>query len=750
MSNARRISSPSLALVASFVLVAALSLSGYSPPPPAGRDSGADEFSAERAGDMLARILDGGRPHPTGSAENAAVRDRVVAEFERIGYRAEVRRRFVCNRWDTCATVDNVLAHLPGTGTEPGVLLASHYDSVSAGPGAADAGAGAAAILEVARALRSAPALPRSVWFLVGDGEEAGLLGAEAFVREPEFSAISTVVNLEARGTSGPSQLFETQAGNSAIVSLARKALMRPVGSSLAYEIYKHMPNDTDFTVLRREGLAGVNFAFTGGAARYHTPLDDLDHLDRGSLQHHGDNALAMVRALAAADAEPLAEQDSIFFDVFGTKLVGWPVAWNSALLALGLIGWIALALRSVREETLRAMRLLTACLVMLLVPVAAMLVAVGLQAALAGTDAASSPWTAQGEILASAFLLLAVAACASLARPAQRWAGEAALALAVLLPFALVAIATVALLPGASFMALLPLIAGVLCGHVLLARPAYWGGAAAILTALLWFPLAFLTYEAVGYDGLPGVTLLMAFAALPLLPALAGLGRGASLLAGASLAGVAALTVVALLRPAFTGDVPRGLNLVYTADRDNGRLFADTRADDMPQDLMLTGSFESTAIESLPWSDRRHLPGRAGPALPQPELEVLQDVPSTNGRRVRLHLRSLRNARVLHLVLPGTAQANEISVQEIPLAPREPGGDSQWQPIRVVAPPADGVLIDLELRSGEPIMLYAADQSDGLPDALVDVAHARDIDAVPIHSGDRTIAWREIRLPAR
>src|SRR5690606_24624220 len=98
--------------------------------------------------------------------------------------------RFVCNRWDTCATVENILALLPGTGTEPGVLLASHYDSVAAGPGAGDAGAGVAAILEVARALRTQPALPRSVWFLIGDGEELGLLSAEAFVREPELGAI--------------------------------------------------------------------------------------------------------------------------------------------------------------------------------------------------------------------------------------------------------------------------------------------------------------------------------------------------------------------------------------------------------------------------------------------------------------------------------------------------------------------------------------------------------------------------------
>ena len=45
--------------------------------------------------------------------------------------------------------------------------------------------------------------------------------------------------------------------------------------------------------------MAGVNFAFSEEVAHYHTPLDSLHHLDPGSLQHQGDNALAMTRTLA-------------------------------------------------------------------------------------------------------------------------------------------------------------------------------------------------------------------------------------------------------------------------------------------------------------------------------------------------------------------------------------------------------------------------------------------------------------------
>ena len=55
---------------------------------------------------------------------------------------------------------------------------------------------------------------------LLADGEEAGLLGAEAFIHEPEFARIASVVNLEARGTGGASRLIETGSDNAAIVAL--------------------------------------------------------------------------------------------------------------------------------------------------------------------------------------------------------------------------------------------------------------------------------------------------------------------------------------------------------------------------------------------------------------------------------------------------------------------------------------------------------------------------------------------------
>src|SRR5690606_7893104 len=110
---------------------------GNRPPPAVGPEAAAEAFSAARAMGALERILGDQRPHPTGSAANAAVRDAIVAELRALGLEPEVQRRFACGGF-TCATVENVVARVQGASPDHAVLLSAHYDSVAAGPGASD------------------------------------------------------------------------------------------------------------------------------------------------------------------------------------------------------------------------------------------------------------------------------------------------------------------------------------------------------------------------------------------------------------------------------------------------------------------------------------------------------------------------------------------------------------------------------------------------------------------------------------
>src|SRR5690606_29158046 len=169
---------------------------GNRPPPAVGPEAAAEAFSAARAMGALERILGDQRPHPTGSAANAAVRDAIVAELRALGLEPEVQRRFACGGF-TCATVENVVARVQGASPDHAVLLSAHYDSVAAGPGASDDGAGVAASIEAARALQAGPPAESEVWLLLNDGEELGLIGAQSFARAPEPKPTARHVHLD-------------------------------------------------------------------------------------------------------------------------------------------------------------------------------------------------------------------------------------------------------------------------------------------------------------------------------------------------------------------------------------------------------------------------------------------------------------------------------------------------------------------------------------------------------------------------
>jgi hypothetical protein len=323
-ASPRRLRRRFFAVAAAAAIAGGAAIVRLEPPPPRPSDSAASGFSAMRARRVLAAIAGDGVPHPEGSAAAASVRDRVAAEFRRLGDVPEIQTGFACGSNGVCGTVSNVVVRRPGEAGRRPVLLSAHADSVAAGPGASDDGMGVAAVLEIARALGSSP-LRRPVVFLIDDGEEQGLLGARVFAESGGTGGVLADVNIEARGTRGPSFLFETSGPNRWLAPLFSR-IPRPATSSLFSSIYRTMPNDTDLTVFREHAAAGVNFACVGGVARYHTPRDDVAHADLATLQHQGENALAVARALDRAP-EAHVGGDAVWFDVFGTTVVSWPAA---------------------------------------------------------------------------------------------------------------------------------------------------------------------------------------------------------------------------------------------------------------------------------------------------------------------------------------------------------------------------------------------------------------------------------------
>jgi len=333
-----------LALLVGVGLVSS-SRTGLPRPVPANAPDSA--FSSARAMAILTEIAR--LPRPVGSPEHARVRQLLIERLRGLGLETEVQTAPALAQTTELArgaTVRNIVARLPGTASTGAVLITAHYDSRELAPGAADDGSGVVTILEALRALRTGPALRNDIIVLLTDAEEEGLLGAQAFVdRHPWIDDVSVVLSFEARGSGGPSIMFETNEENGWIVHALKDFDPKPFTNSMAYEVYRRMPNGTDFTEFKRVGKQGLNFATLDRAWTYHQPTDRPENLSESTLQHHGLRALAALRYLGGADLGTVNAPDAVYFSV---PLLGlfvynasWVMAISGALLALALLAWV-------------------------------------------------------------------------------------------------------------------------------------------------------------------------------------------------------------------------------------------------------------------------------------------------------------------------------------------------------------------------------------------------------------------------
>jgi len=302
-----------------------ISLSILNTPATKSLELSSEEFSAESAFRHLEVIAE--EPHPVESKAKQKVRDYIIWEIDALGLEAMVQRSFSkSSRRGKSAQIENVLTRIKGYDNSKAVLVLSHYDSVPEGPGASDDGVAVAAMLDSLKILQEEE-FKNDIIFLFTDGEESGLLGTEAFVaRNPWKDDVGLVLNFEARGTSGPSIMFETSSSNGFLIRHFAKAADTPLASSFSYEVYKRMSNDTDFSIFNKEGIPGLNFAFIGDGMYYHTKFDNIENIDLGSLQHHGEYIVSLVNHFGNIDISSIEEEDRVFFTIPGKILVHYPV----------------------------------------------------------------------------------------------------------------------------------------------------------------------------------------------------------------------------------------------------------------------------------------------------------------------------------------------------------------------------------------------------------------------------------------
>ena len=738
--------------------LAAWSVASLQPPDPAPADAPAEQFSAGRASAHVERIAAG--THVAGSPANDRVVDDLVGTLTGLGLDTRVQNSVGARAYGPgearMARVRNVVAVLPGTEPTGRLFLTAHHDSAETGPGAADDAAGVAALLEAVRALTAGAPLRNDVVVVLTDAEEACLCGAEAFVDlHPLATEGGVVLNVEARGTSGPPITFETSRGNAGLAEAYAAAAAHPVATSFAVEVYRVLPNVTDFSVFADDGrFTGLNTAFIDGAAGHHTPQDVPARLDRGSLQALGDNALALARELGNRDLAALSVEgpdDATYFPVLG-ELVRYParLVWPLAVAALGAVGLLAFV---ARRRGLSTVRRTAAGAALAVVPlVLGPLAAWGLWRLLGvlrpGYEQLLDPWRPGWFRLATVAVIAAVVL--TWYALLRRRIGAVPLIVGALVWLAVLGAVLAAVAPGGSYLAALPALAGALTGLLVVApwravRPpaALLGGAVAVLALA---PTVALFFPALGLSAATAPSLVSTLLLLTLLPAAELLFPGdedRTRLPGAFVpAGAAAVAVACVLTglavDRFDAGSPVPTRLAYVLDTDRAQAWwVSTESE--------PGAWTAPYVpDGGPLPDEYpYLTGdlRTGTAsvaeLRAPSVEVLTERDTGDRREFGLSVTPQR-AGVRFVTVELTVDGGTV------VRARAAGGGVPEESLgrdrlslTFHAPPGDGLRLEFSVQGGGPVAVRALDASTGLAGLPGHTPRPAGFDVAGAHSAD-------------
>jgi hypothetical protein len=274
------------------------------------RSPGIDEAAKRYA--VAAVLLESSRPrgllyrHPMAfGSELAPVPIAIVSRepaerLARLCDRGEVRVRLsIANEIGGPYRAANVVAEIPGT-EKPNeiVVLGAHLDSWDLGTGANDNGVNAASVIDVARAFEQLGLRPRrTVRFVLFTGEEQGMLGSEAYVRQHKTELDNHVAFVT----------FDIGSGHTSGFYLnGREELRAPITAILAGD-----PGASDLSAEAIDGTDNFDFMISGvpnlvalqDAAPYlpdyHAESDTFDYVNAKEARRNEGIAAVLIWGLA-------------------------------------------------------------------------------------------------------------------------------------------------------------------------------------------------------------------------------------------------------------------------------------------------------------------------------------------------------------------------------------------------------------------------------------------------------------------
>lgn len=718
-------------------------------------DAPAHQFSAERAMADLAVVA--AEPHPIGSARQAIVRDYLVEQIRALGLQPEIQRTTVTRREElpgmyASIAVENILVRVPGSDSQGAIVLEGHYDSVSATPGATDCGACAVTVLEALRAIVAGAPLKNDVIFILADGEENHIAGAEAFMQQHAWAKdVRFTVVFEGMGYDGASMLYSAAPGAGWWEDQALQAMPHPLGFSYINTIMRPLGGSSSdleaYIAGGRPGLAFVSFG-PASAAAYHTAADNVGNFDPRSLQHHGDYAVSLVRHFGNLPLQTAPDVASpIYFPLVPYVMVRYPAAWAVPLGLVTLAAFVAVTGLGWRRGCVSLGGMLGSSLAFVFQLAAVVVVTTlawqGLRWVLPGLRQFSAGGSYRAPFYLWALVALTLGGLSLVHGWLRRRLGLGSVALGAVAWWVLLAVLTGLAAPGLSYLFTWPALAALAALGWSFTRPhdaeRPWARALAmalpaVTGGMLVAPaLVFLHFFAGRLEGVLGVPLMavpMLFAALligllwPAIEWLAGGARRWLPLGGALVFALGVLLAGVLIRPdarhpvsntiVYWLDVSAGQAKWITAD---GSASGQAGLDSWTQQFFPNGGQATTFKPFLNGLTGRTLPALEALAplasLPTSTVEVLADTTSGGQRTLRLKISTPEDVPDSQVRLSASGSIIAVTVNGTPLDLA--GQSTDTVQLNLTGRHKGGTSLELVIPTG-PLSVVVQDHHLGLP----------------------------------
>lgn len=195
---------------------------------------------------------------------------------------------------DKMRTGHNVVGYIDNHAATT-VVLGAHFDHLGYGEdgnsmlrtgehlihnGADDNASGTAALIELARKLKTDPAKANNYLFIAFSGEELGLFGSKYYTENPtiDLKTVNYMINMDMVGRLNDSSRVVTVGGFGTSPTWS-EVLTNPAKAYFSYKFDSSGTGPSDHTSFYRKDIP-VLFYFTGLHTDYHKPSDDADKIN--------------------------------------------------------------------------------------------------------------------------------------------------------------------------------------------------------------------------------------------------------------------------------------------------------------------------------------------------------------------------------------------------------------------------------------------------------------------------------------